>query len=61
LQVLADHAMRGSVMRSMSFPFSAAPIGAPLLGYLSNTINQRVALALPRTVLAYDTGVRRIA
>ena len=47
LQLRADHAMRGRVMSLNAIAFlGSTPIGAPLLGYVSDTTNPRVALAL---------------
>jgi MFS family permease len=47
LQLRADHAMRGRVMSLNAIAFlGSTPIGAPLLGYISDTTNPRVALAI---------------
>jgi MFS family permease len=47
LQLRADHAMRGRVMSLNAIAFlGSTPIGAPLLGYISDTTSPRVALAL---------------
>ncbi len=47
LQLRADPAMRGRVMSLNAIAFlGSTPIGAPLLGYISDTTNPRVALAL---------------
>jgi MFS family permease len=47
LQLRADPAMRGRVMALNAIAFlGSTPIGAPLLGYLSDTTNPRVALAV---------------
>ncbi len=47
LQLRADPAMRGRVMALNAIAFlGSTPIGAPLLGYVSDASNPRVALAL---------------
>jgi MFS family permease len=47
LQLRADHAMRGRVMALNAIAFlGSTPIGAPLLGYISDTSNPRVALVV---------------
>jgi predicted MFS family arabinose efflux permease len=47
LQLRADPAMRGRVMALNAMAFlGSTPIGAPLLGYLSDASNPRVALAV---------------
>jgi MFS family permease len=47
LQLRADPAMRGRVMALNAMAFlGSTPIGAPLLGYLSDATNPRVALAV---------------
>ncbi len=47
LQLRADHAMHGRVMSLNAIAFlGSTPIGAPLLGYISDTTNPRVALAI---------------
>ena len=47
LQLRADPAMRGRVMSLNAIAFlGSTPIGAPLLGYLSDSTNPRVALAV---------------
>ncbi len=47
LQLRADHAMRGRVMSLNAIAFlGSTPIGAPLLGYISDTTNPRVALVI---------------
>jgi MFS family permease len=47
LQLRADHAMRGRVMSLNAIAFlGSTPIGAPLLGYVSDSSNPRVALVL---------------
>jgi predicted MFS family arabinose efflux permease len=47
LQLRADPAMRGRVMSLNAIAFlGSTPIGAPLLGYLSDTTNPRVALVV---------------
>ncbi len=47
LQLRADPAMRGRVMSLNAIAFlGSTPIGAPLLGYISDSTNPRVALAL---------------
>jgi MFS family permease len=47
LQLRADHAMRGRVMALNAIAFlGSTPIGAPLLGYISDTTNPRVAIVL---------------
>jgi MFS family permease len=47
LQLRADHAMRGRVMSLNAIAFlGSTPIGAPLLGYVSDASNPRVALVL---------------
>ena len=47
LQLRADPAMRGRVMSLNAIAFlGSTPIGAPLLGYISDATSPRVALAL---------------
>ncbi len=47
LQLRAEPSMRGRVMSLNAIAFlGSTPIGAPLLGYLSDVTNPRVALAL---------------
>ena len=47
LQLRADPAMRGRVMSLNAIAFlGSTPIGAPLLGYLSDATNPRLALAI---------------
>ena len=47
LQLRADPAMRGRVMSLNAIAFlGSTPIGAPLLGWISDASNPRVALAL---------------
>ncbi len=47
LQLRADPAMRGRVMSLNAIAFlGSTPIGAPLLGFISDTTSPRVALAL---------------
>ena len=47
LQLRADPAMRGRVMSLNAIAFlGSTPIGAPLLGYLSDVTNPRVALVV---------------
>ena len=47
LQLRADPTMRGRVMSLNAIAFlGSTPIGAPLLGYLSDSTNPRVALAV---------------
>ncbi len=47
LQLRADPAMRGRVMALNAIAFlGSTPIGAPLLGYVSDVTSPRVALAL---------------
>jgi MFS family permease len=47
LQLRADPAMRGRVMALNAIAFlGSTPIGAPLLGYVSDVSSPRVALAL---------------
>jgi predicted MFS family arabinose efflux permease len=47
LQLRADPAMRGRVMSLNAIAFlGSTPIGAPLLGYISDSTNPRLALAI---------------
>jgi predicted MFS family arabinose efflux permease len=47
LQLRADPSMRGRVMSLNAIAFlGSTPIGAPLLGYISDTTSPRVALAI---------------